>query len=408
MNCEDLMNMKPIRDGMKLVAGEKGISRNIRWIYFADCVQCLKEDFNLTQLIHGEELVIVTNESLTGDDDRIIDMILVMFSKNIAGFAINEGQISQRVIDYCNEIELPLYELSVELHLVDLSQIICKALVEEETNMSSRERIFSSILHSENLNPEEILEQANYFKVNLSGKHRIVVLQMNGHGGSSNEGKAADEGYMAEMCENIKKNVEAEFRSYGVRHLMLLSQMNALVILLPSDLFSRDLLIAILMKIMEKGGQRYHIFMKGGVGTAYEYITDFRKSYQEAKNALAISRIAGNEQNVYFYENLGIYSLIAQISNGKFLDDYIESRIGRLVKADQMQEGELCRTLETYLENNCNANAAAEALFIHRNTMRYRMDKIKHILGENLDDMSVFLELKLAFAIKRYRDNRES
>ncbi len=149
MNCEDLMNMKPIRDGMKLVAGEKGISRNIRWIYFADCVQCLKEDFNLTQLIHGEELVIVTNESLTGDDDRIIDMIRVMFSKNIAGFAINEGQISQRVIDYCNEIELPLYELSVELHLVDLSQIICKALVEEETNMSSRERIFSSILHSE-------------------------------------------------------------------------------------------------------------------------------------------------------------------------------------------------------------------------------------------------------------------
>lgn len=121
---------------------------------------------------------------------------------------------------------------------------------------------------------------------------------------------------------------------------------------------------------------------------------------------MAISKIVTKEQKVYFYENLGIYSLIAQISNGKFLDDYMESRIGKLIKADQMQEGELCNTLETYLEYNCNANATAEALFIHRNTMRYRMDKIKRILDDDINDMSMFLELKLAFAIRKYRDNR--
>ena len=407
MNCEDLMNMKQIRNGMKLVAGEKGVGRNIRWIYFADCVQCLKEGFNLAELIHGEELVIVTNESLTGDDEKIIDMIRVMFSKNIAGFVINEGQISQRVIDYCNEIELPLYELSVELHLIDLSQIVCKALVEEESNTNSRERILSSILYTDNLNVEEIMEQANYLGVNLSGKYRIVVIQMHEPEGLPNQKKTADEGHLMEVRENIKKSIETEFRSYGMRHLMVLSQPNAAVVLLPAELFSRDLLITILTNIMNRGEGKYHISMKAGVGTAYEYIEDFKKSYQEAKNALAISKIVTKEQKVYFYENLGIYSLIAQITNGKFLDDYIESRIGKLIKADQMQEGELCETLETYLEHNCNANATAEALFIHRNTMRYRMDKIKRILDDDINDMSMFLELKLAFAIKRYRDNRE-
>ncbi|MCI5493128.1 MAG: PucR family transcriptional regulator ligand-binding domain-containing protein, partial [Lachnospiraceae bacterium] len=172
MNCEDLMNMKQIRGGMKLVAGEKGIDRNIRWIYFADCVQCLSEDFDVTELIHGEELVIVTNESLTGHDEKILTMIKVMQEKNIAGFVINEGQISKAVQDYCNKIELPLFELSVSLHLIDLSQIVCKALVTEETNTNSRERILSTILYSENLNVEEIMEQANYLGVNLSGKFR--------------------------------------------------------------------------------------------------------------------------------------------------------------------------------------------------------------------------------------------
>lgn len=407
MNCEDLMSMKQIRNGMKLVAGEKGVDRNIRWIYFADCVQCLNDETDLSELIHGEELVIVTNESLTENDDTIIDMIKVMFHKNIAGFVINEGQISKSVIDYCNKIELPLYELSVELHLIDLSQIVCKALVEEESNMNSRERILSSILYDENLNIEGIMEQANYLGVNLSGKFRIVTLSMHKQESLPNHKKTVDEGYLMEMWENIKKNIKKEFRSCGMRHLMVLSQSNIAVILLPAEFFSRDLLITILTNIIDRGEGKYHISMKAGVGTSYEYIEDFKKSYQEAKNALAISKIATQEQKVFFYENLGIYSLIAQISNGKFLDDYTESRIGKLIKADKMQEGRLCETLETYLEHNCNANAAAEALFIHRNTMRYRMDKIKRILDDDINDMSTFLELKLAFAIKRYRENRE-
>ena len=114
-----------------------------------------------------------------------------------------------------------------------------------------------------------------------------------------------------------------------------------------------------------------------------------------------------NGEKIYFYESLGIYSLITQINNGKFLDSYVESKIGKLIKMDKMQEGDLCDTLETYLEHNCNANATSEALFIHRNTMRYRMDKIKKILDDDINNMSVLLELKLAFAIKHYRDRRD-
>lgn len=407
MNCEDLMSMKQIRRGMKLVAGESGIGRNIRWIYFADCVQCLEQGFDVAQLIHGEELVIVTNASLTDDDEKIVDMIRTMQDKNIAGFAINEGQISKCVQDYCNELELPLFELSVNLHLIDLSQIVCKALVQEESNANSRERILSSILYSEGLNVEELMEQANYLGVDLSGKYRAIVMQMHEPEGLPNEKKRVDEGRQFEMRENIKKMIKNEYRAYGLGNMLILSQIGTAVMLIPADLFSRNLLVLILDNIIHKIESAYQLQVKAGVGTAYEYIEDFKKSFQEAKSTLGISKIATQEEKVYFYENLGIYSLITQITNGKFLDDYVESRIGKLIKADQMQEGELCETLETYLMHNCNANATAEALFIHRNTMRYRMDKIKRILDDDLSDMSVFLELKLAFAIRRYRENRE-
>lgn len=400
MNCEDLINMKQIKDGMKLIAGEKGIRRNIRWIYFADCIQCLKDDFNLVELIHGGELVIVTNERLTDNDEKIIDMIKVMNKKEIAAFVINEGQISKRVKDYCNEIELPLYELSVNLHLIDLSQIVCKALVEEESNINSRERILSTILYSEHLQVEDVLEQAKYIGINLSGEQRIMVMDIN-------ENKNLGEGKFMKIQDKIKKDMESEVSFYGLKKLVTLFQSNYIVVLLPLNIFNNEILTSILKKIIKKVESIYKISLKVGVGTAYEYIEDLKKSYQEAKSAIDISNIMTNGEKIYFYESLGIYSLITQINNGKFLDSYVESKIGKLIKMDKMQEGDLCDTLETYLEHNCNANATSEALFIHRNTMRYRMDKIKKILDDDINNMSVLLELKLAFAIKHYRDRRD-
>ena len=51
-----------------------------------------------------------------------------MYPKKIAAVVINENQISKKIADYCEELNLPLFELSVELHLIDFSQIVCKGL----------------------------------------------------------------------------------------------------------------------------------------------------------------------------------------------------------------------------------------------------------------------------------------
>ncbi|MDO5388406.1 MAG: helix-turn-helix domain-containing protein [Clostridia bacterium] len=402
MNCEDLLNIKEIRSGIKLVAGEVGIHRNVRWIYFADCMQCLDEGIDPAELIHGEELVIITNKSLTDYDDKITDMIKSMFPKNIAALVINEGQISENIIKYCNDVELPLYELSVNLHLIDFTQIICKVLVEEESKINSRERILTSILYSEQPDTDDIVKQANYLGVNLSGPYRIAIMKIC----NKMSGEYSDEGYLIEMRRNIKKQVENEFRLHGLGKMLIHSQINHIVVMFPSELFSKDLVISIFNNIIKKVHSRYNVVIKTGIGSAYEYIEELKNSYREANNTLQIIKIAENEENVYFYEDIGIYSIISQVKNGKFLDDYAASRIGKLIEADIIQEGELLKTLETYINCNCNANAAAEILYIHRNTMRYRLDKIKKILGSNINDLSVCLELKLAIIIKKFRDNR--
>ena len=98
---------------------------------------------------------------------------------------------------------------------------------------------------------------------------------------------------------------------------------------------------------------------------------------------------------------------MAQSMSDSQVLEYVNNHIGKLIQSDVLQEGDLCKTLEAYLDHNCNAAAAAEHLFIHRNTMRYRMDKIKKILCCELDDLDVYLELKMAFEIKNYRESQK-
>jgi sugar diacid utilization regulator len=401
MNCEDLLNIPEIRNGLRLVAGEAGVRRNIRWIYFADCVQCLEDGFDVAELIHGEELVIVTNKSLTDDDDKIIDMIRAMYNKDIAAFVINQGQISKKIMDYCNEIELPLYELSLDLHLIDLSQVVCKVLVEESAKISSLESILTSILYSENIDVADIMKQAGYLGVSLSGKHRVAVFKM------YDTEMSEDSGSTIETRENVKKLIENEFRLHGLKKLLIHLQMDSIALMLPSELFSKDLIISIFGGIIKKMAQSYSINAKVGIGSDYEYIAELKNSYQEACDTIQILNTVSSLKSISFYEDLGLYSLISQIKNGKFLDDYINTKLGALIDADKMQAGELCATLKAYLECNCNANATAEVLYIHRNTMRYRLEKIKGVLGNNLNDLSACVELKLAFAIKDYREHRK-
>lgn len=408
MDCENLMNMKSLRNGLRLVAGVQGIHHTIRWIYFADCSQCLHGDVNLADLIHGEELVIVTNTSLTDNDETVLAMIQSMQEKCIAGFVINEGQISERVKNYCDEIGLPLFELALSLHLIDLSQAACRALIEEETAENSMEHVLSTILYSDQVNAQEIRGQADYLGIQLADKSRIVVCKACPASLQPHEVTELDETGRMEMWNTIKRDIRRTFRTRGLDKTLLLQQDNMVILLLPADQFNADLLTEILTDVIDRICKRFHMAMRAGIGAAYDYIEMYKKSYQEAKTALQISEIAQMHDYVYNYEDLGVYSLISQISNDRFLDDYVVRYLGRLIKADQIQDGALCTTLESYLSHNCNANATAEALYIHRNTMAYRLDKIRRILGNDISSISVCLELQLAFAIRRYRGRRDA
>lgn len=397
MNCEDMVKIPELENVLLLRAGAGGMKNIVRWIYFADCLQCVQSEYKVEDYIHGGEFVILTNRSVTDNKDTLIGLIGKMLAHGISALGINEGQISDELIQYADENDLPLFELPEKYPLIDLSQILCNKLVLEENNKNLEEQLFTSILDSEHLNRESILAQARYLNVDLSGGFCVVEFALKAAQNQNGDSLA--------LGRELRHIISMEFSFYTASDILMLSQTGSVLALVSSERIKEEDLKMILQRIVEKSQKQHKITVDIGIGTAVEYLEDVKISRKEAADAIRNAVMTGVSGHIYWYREQGIYTLISKIQDDKFLDKYVEKQIGSLIRADALNKGNLCETLESYLNHNCNLKETAQALYIHRNTMNYRMNKIKEILGEDFENLDNCLMLKLAFIIRRYRSN---
>jgi PucR family transcriptional regulator, purine catabolism regulatory protein len=135
-----------------------------------------------------------------------------------------------------------------------------------------------------------------------------------------------------------------------------------------------------------------------GVGSSVLTLEGWRTSLREAGQALELARRLGKETPLYF-PDLSVYRLLFQLEHSPEIITFQEETLGRLLEHEGADE--LIHTLETYFEHNGNLSQAAEALFVHRNTLIYRIERIESITNLNLDNPEERLAMQLALRIYR-------
>ena len=136
-----------------------------------------------------------------------------------------------------------------------------------------------------------------------------------------------------------------------------------------------------------------------GIGTIVENIKDLARSYKEAQVALEVGKIFENERNVNSYENLGIGRLIYQLPTTlceMFLQEVFKK--GSLESLDR----ETLSTIQRFFENNLNVSETSRKLFVHRNTLVYRLEKIRKLTGLDLREFDHAITFKVALMVKKY------
>jgi purine catabolism regulator len=143
-----------------------------------------------------------------------------------------------------------------------------------------------------------------------------------------------------------------------------------------------------------------------GIGGIYYQISNLKRSYSEAKKALDIGELFIGKNQIFVYNELGIYRLLFMIEKKDELLDFCNDTIGDLIKYDSEKKDNLCNILERFLLNNGNIAETSRDLFLHPNTLAYRLKKISNILNKDLSDAKTRYNLYFALTIKKvYLDN---
>ena len=138
-----------------------------------------------------------------------------------------------------------------------------------------------------------------------------------------------------------------------------------------------------------------------GIGTIITGIKDLARSFKEAQISLEVGKVFDTEKTIITYENLGIARLIYQLPTT--LCDMFLKEIFKRGSIESL-DSETLFTIQKFFENNLNVSETSRKLFVHRNTLVYRLEKIKKLTGLDLREFDDAIVFKVALMVKKYLD----
>lgn len=136
-----------------------------------------------------------------------------------------------------------------------------------------------------------------------------------------------------------------------------------------------------------------------GIGTVVTGVKDLARSFKEAQVAIEVGKVFDTDKSIISYDNLGIARLIYQLPTTlceMFLKEVFKK--GSIESLDQ----ETMFTIQRFFENDLNVSETSRKLFVHRNTLVYRLEKIKKVTGLDLRKFDHAIIFKVALMVKKY------
>jgi len=152
-------------------------------------------------------------------------------------------------------------------------------------------------------------------------------------------------------------------------------------------------------QIADTFGTEFYTKVSIGIGTAVDSIKDLARSYKEAQVAIEVGKVFDTEKNIVSYENLGIGRLIYQLPTTlceMFLQEVFKK--GSLESLDR----ETLMTIQCFFENNLNVSETSRKLFVHRNTLVARLEKVRKLTGLDLREFEHAITFKVALMVRKY------
>jgi carbohydrate diacid regulator len=154
-------------------------------------------------------------------------------------------------------------------------------------------------------------------------------------------------------------------------------------------------------KIVDTIEEELMVSVKAGIGSAVQTLSQLPNSYHNALVAISVGSIFEFESNIFDFNTLGIGKMIYN-SDRKVLEDFLRETVSK--KTFELLDDEIIKTVLSFFSNNLNISETARQMYLHRNTLVYRIEKVLKLTGLDLRKFDDAVSFKAAYMVKCFID----
>ncbi len=187
---------------------------------------------------------------------------------------------------------------------------------------------------------------------------------------------------------------------YGNQHIVIFQALKAI-----DDMDSAETLGRRIIEQVENEFPDASLY--GGISGPAQTLQDWPQAYDEALQAMQLAQRLKITNEVVAFNSLGVYNLLYELEGQAEVRAFADEIMRPLVEYDQNNRGSLIKTVDAYFTHHGNISQTAESLFVHRNTLLYRMDRIQELTNLQLDQANMRLALHLSLKLWQLRPDTE-
>lgn len=279
-----------------------------------------------------------------------------------------------------------------------------KVKTENEVEQKYKGQFLSEILTGKIKNKEEILNKSIKYGWDLSQDFQLCVLDVDNFNAIVN--KLRKEVLIQEFKQRTVNSIERFVRKRESTAIVA-GWSDLIAILYPVKGFntSNSLIDEVRMfaSILQRRLKKIipEVTFTVGIGRFYPELEGLHFGYKECLQSINLGREIWGRGKIIHFNDLGIYRILCQHSDRQELVNMYKETVDKLVEYDKKHNGFLTKTLEQYFKQNMNLKETAQALFIHVNTLKYRLKKIEELTGYSVNDSEGHLHLHLGLKVSQ-------
>ena len=383
-----------------LVAGKGGVERIVE-------TYDMMEQPDVKQWLRKHLLLITTGYAIRNDKEALLNLIRMMDEANASALAIKTrffDDFPKEALQLADELNFPLFLLNNNTGFIEVVFPVMLAIVEAKNHMQLDtryqitrnnkgeldEKLFTDLL-TEKITQEEEAEYrtsslqwpsapVRLILTHLDKEKPSVLLEMD----SSRQIQAAN-------------RILAKYHIHGVSNC----RKNSCFCIIPAGIPEQTAEKAA-AELADKALEIHNCRTFSIISEPMKDYLDLPDTYTMLKEFFLIRQIKKSDRNVYFLRDFQFDRIMLHLAGQEETRDFIRKKLGILEQYDRTHESHLLETLEMLVQKNGSRKQAAEALFLHRNTMAHRLNKIEEILNLRLDDAEQFTQLHFACSVRPY------